>query len=291
MPPTLGNIEYRKKANTPVKVLKQIEADVLDQAERWLELAYFWEDFPINKFSLDFNISIIDSLDGVEDIAEKLRNSWQLGLDPLPNLIDLFESKGILVIVSDVEQSSKFDGLQAHINDLPIIVVSAHWGGARQRFTLAHELGHLVLHEHLSASIDEEQACHRFASAFLLPKESAIKKLGNQRSDISIYELGALKQEFGLSMQACLRRAKDLSIVSESLYKNKCIFFSTQGWRKNEPNEELVKPERTLLFKQLTHRALAENIITESKAAELLKVSLIEFNYQHRGVNNATVAG
>lgn len=284
---TLGNIEYRKKANTPTKVLKQIEADVLDQAERWLELADLWANFPVARFVLEMDVPLIKSLDEIEEVAEKLRDYWQIGLDSLPNLIDLFESKGILVIISDVDQSSKFDGLQANIQDIPIIVVSSNWSGARQRFTLAHELGHIVLHGKVSDDIDEEIACHRFASAFLLPKESAFKQLGKKRKDISNYELKTLKQEFGLSMQACLRRAKDLSIISESLYKYKCIQFSQWGWRRNEPNEDLIKPEETILFKQLTHRALSENIITESKAAELLKMSLTEFNIQHCGVSNA----
>lgn len=286
-PPSLGNIEYRKKANTSVKLLKQIEADVLDQAERWIELADLWPNFPVPQFNLQLNIpQQIQSFDEIEFVAEKLRHHWQLGLNPLPNLIDLFESKGILVIVSDVDQNAKFDGLQAHIQNMPIIVVSSHWSGSRQRFTLAHELGHLILQGRLSHNIDEEKACHRFASAFLLPKDSALNELGEKRSDISIYELKALKQEFGLSMQACLYRAKDLGIVSEYWYKQKCIQFSSLGWRKKEPYEDIVYQEQTLLFKQLVHRALSEDIITESKAAELLKMPLTLFNAQHRGVDD-----
>ena len=72
------------------------------------------------------------------------------------------------MIVTEIEVGAQFDGLQATVADKPVIVVSKGWPGDRQRFTLAHELGHLLLHGRLTDGLDEERACHRFASAFLL---------------------------------------------------------------------------------------------------------------------------
>jgi Zn-dependent peptidase ImmA (M78 family) len=80
---------------------------------------------------------------------------------------------------------------------------------------LAHELGHLVLHGLLDESIDEEMACNRFASAFLLPEVGLFQHLGERRSNVDPKELYFLKHEYGLSMAACLYRSADLGVITE----------------------------------------------------------------------------
>ena len=163
---TLSGIEYRKKASTPQKVLDKITADVLDQAERWLELKNLWPEFPIPSFQRPANMPAVSTLNDLEAFSVEVRRAWQLGLNPLPDMIDMLESKGVLVIVTDSDQADKVDGMQATVEKQPVIVISDQWPGCRQRFTLAHELGHLLLEGVLPENIDEEQACNRFASAF-----------------------------------------------------------------------------------------------------------------------------
>lgn len=285
----LTGIEYRKKAKTPVKLLKRIEADVLDQAERWLELANLWSNFPISKFKIEMDIPFVNKIEDIESIANDLRAYWKLGTNPIPNLIDLLESKGILVLVTDViseQDGNCFDGLQATINDMPIIVVGSGWTGDRQRFTLAHELGHLILHGKLSEHIDEEKACHRFASAFLIPAEELKQIFGSQRKNVSPRELGFIKHEFGISMSACLYRLKDLGVITESKHRQYMFHFSKNGWRKKEPGEP-YPIETTYLFPQLVHRAISENIISESKGAELLKISAFELQRKRSFEDNS----
>jgi Zn-dependent peptidase ImmA (M78 family)/DNA-binding XRE family transcriptional regulator len=276
---TLAEIEYRKKSSAPKKLLQRIEADVIDQAERWFELSQLWPNFPIPKFEFTADLPRIESLDQIDAVAERVREHWQLGVNPLPDLIDLLESKGILVIISQEEKADKIDGLMAHIDDQPVVVISSCWPGCRQRFTLAHELGHLILHNLLPEHIDEENACNRFASAFLLPAHEVFQHLGKTRSYIELQELYLLKQEYGLSMQACLYRIADLGVISESKRQRIFIQFSKNGWRKLEPGEQYPK-ERTRLFQQLVFRALAEEIISESKAAELLQIAVMALHKQ-----------
>ena len=271
---SLAQVEYRKKASASAKMIKQIEADVIERAERWQELANLWPEFPLPAFGFDGQLPAIHSLNDIEQVAIAVREHWQLGQNPLPDLIDLLESKGILVIVSEVEQADKFDGLQAHIGDQPVIVVSAHWPGCRQRFTLAHELGHLLLHTLLPAELDEEQACNKFAAAFLLPASGVFQHLGTRRTTLEPQELYFLKQEYGLSMQACLYRASDLGVITSAKRQSLFMLFSREGWRKTEPGDPYPK-ENTRLFKRLIYRAMAEGIISESKAAELLRMPLM----------------
>jgi len=275
----LEQVEYRKKASAPAKLIKRIEADVLEQAERWQELEQLWPNYPLASFAYTAPLPAIKTLQDVEQLAEQVREHWKLGMNPLPDLIDLLESKGILVIVTGVEQAEKFDGLQAHIGQKPVVVVSAHWPGCRQRFTLAHELGHLLLHDRLPPDLDEEKACNRFASAFLLPAFGVYQQLGEKRQNLEPRELYLLKHEYGLSMAACLYRVADLGIISEAKRKSLFMRFSKSGWRKQEPGES-YPPEHTHLFEQLVYRALAEEIISEAKAAELLNIPLMQLHHQ-----------
>jgi Zn-dependent peptidase ImmA (M78 family)/DNA-binding XRE family transcriptional regulator len=273
----LSQIEYRKRANATKSVLGRVQADVLEQVERWIDLENQWPVFPVPKYERPKCVpSIIQSLDEADQLAYDLRNEWALGFDRISDLIDLLEQNGILVVVTGAVQNRTIDGLQAHANNKPVLVVSAHATGDRQRFTLAHELGHLLLHDRLADGIDEEKACNRFASCFLLPEVSLRKQLGDRRNNIELQELYLLKHEFGISMAACLYRAKEVSIIKESLYKSYVIRFSQQGWKKLEPGEA-YPVEKTSLFEQLVYHALAENIISDSKAAELLGMSLMRF--------------
>ncbi|HCJ6265389.1 TPA: helix-turn-helix domain-containing protein [Pseudomonas aeruginosa] len=274
----LKGVEYRKRSSTPASTLKRIEADVLDQAERWQELANLWPNFPLSQFSAPEGLPAhIQSMDQIDEVADHVRAAWSLGLNPIPDLIDVLESHGILVIITHVDVQAKFDGLQATVADKPVIVVSANWPGDRQRFTLAHELGHLLLHGRLDEALDEEKACHRFASALLLPASAMRQQLGAKRTMLEVRELYLLKLEYGLSMQSCLYRAADLGIISDTVRHRLFMVFSTNGWRKQEPGEP-YRSESTLLFQQLVYRALGEGIVGESKAAELLGISVFQFH-------------
>ncbi len=278
----LGDVEYRKRSRTSKRLLDHIHADVLDQAERWHELANLWPNFPVADFALPEGLpGEVHTLDEVDAIADRIREAWELGTNPIPDLIDELESRGILVITTEVDEQAKFDGLQAKIAGTPVIVVSANWSGDRQRFTLAHELGHLILHGRLAAEVNEERACNRFAGAFLLPATEIRQQLGWTRKRLEVQELYLLKQEYGLSMQGCLYRAMDMGIIRPSVHLSLLKFFAKQGWKKNEPGEP-CPPEATLTFQQLVYRALGEGIIGESKAAELLGVSLMQFHQERK---------
>ena len=280
----LGHVEYRKRSNTPQKTLDRINGDVLDQAELWTELLDLFPDSvrPISKFTLPGNLpETVDSEEAIESIAEQMRKEWQLGLNPIPDMIDCLESRGIMVICTDVNIGNKFDGLAGQINESPVIVVSTTQPGDRQRFTLAHELGHLVLHGRLPDTIDEEKACNHCAGAFLLPLIAIKQHLGTYRQALEPRELFMLKQEFGISMMGILVRAGQANVISSSLQKQYYMKFNKLKWRTREPGTAYPQ-ETTFLYKQLVYRALAEDYITESKAAEFLKMPLSAFHKERK---------
>lgn len=285
----LENVEYRKKSGVPKKLLARVEGDVTEQAERWQELLTLFPTRPVPAFSVPASLAdVIETPEQLEAAAEQLRHAWDLGLDPIADLIDLLESHGLLVIRTSVDSSGSVDGMAGQVDGTPFVVVSADQSGDRQRLTLAHELAHLVLagrlapalFEQLTPSKDaegaEEIACHRFAGAFLLPRASVIAALGAARPVLEWRELLILKHEYGLSMQACIHRARDAGVISPATLTVLYKALSKRGWRKVEPGEPYPQ-ETTVLFEQLVYRALGEQWIGESKAAELLQLPLARF--------------
>lgn len=285
----LEEVDYRKHSNLPKKILSQIEGDVLEQVERFLELKDYLPGAPVFEFKLPRGLpGRIAEYDEIEDVAELVRKGWGLGTNPIPELTDTLEERGIMVFQSKALHDSAFDGLAARVDGIPVVVVGAGWPGDRQRFTLAHELGHLVLKDRLTRKLDHEKAANRFAGAFLVPKGEVLKELGSIRTWLEPNELCVLKKTYGLSMGGWMHRAKDLGILSDTRYIAMVRFFGSRGWRKTEPCDEYPR-EKPKLFEQFVFRALAEDLISESKAAELLRKSLPEF-HQLRNLERAGTA-
>lgn len=276
-PVALEGIEYRKRSSLPKKRLDAITHEVIDQIERRIELENLFPQSPVKSFAMiDGLVEHIVSMDQIEDVAERVRGAWDLGLDPIPDLIDVLETNGVRVFMIEADAENKFDGLAARVNGMPIVVVGRHWPGDRQRFTLAHELGHLMLEGRLAGDLDEEMACNRFAGAFLFPRASVLQELGQYRNAIELKELGLLKDEFGLSMAGILYRARDLGVITPAYREEQAKLFRFKGWFRKEPGDDYPS-EKAHIFEQLVFHALAEEYIGESKAAELMNMPLQQF--------------
>lgn len=210
----------------------------------------------------------VSSPDEAESAAEYLRDKWGLGQSPIQSVTQTIESKGGFVVDCDFD-GNEFDGLSGLVNGrYPTMVSASNIPDDRKRFNLSHEIGHLVMDCIGLDAKAEESLAHRFAGAFLVPRDTVIDELGEARKDISFDELAALKTKHGLSMQAWLFRAKDLSIVSDRRFRDLYIRFSQNGWRSHEP-VDYHGNEKPVMLKQLAMRALSEGIITPERASEL----------------------
>ena len=209
----LENKEYRKRTISKIE-LQSIESKILNLVEKRFELEALYPNLNSVQFEVPNGLpKHIQYLYNIDDFANELRHLWDLGHDPIDNLSDLLEYKGIKVFMIDEDADNNFDGLAALVNDYHIIVISKNWPGDRQRFTLAHELGHLMLDGKLADTLDEEKASDRFAGAFLLPQEPLKKNLGEKRKSLEVAELSLIKKEFGVSMQVAFIRASHTKII------------------------------------------------------------------------------
>lgn len=184
----------------------------------------------------------------IESIASDVRTLAGLGeAEPVGNAIRAAERLGCVVLPMDSELGRHL-GLSLRVDDVPVIRVGRTSQdtdqavpGDRQRFTVAHELGHLVLHVGLGApqSADDasrrEQEAHRFASAFLAPGDAVLHDLQRFGNRVTLTTLTRLKEIWGFSIKAFVVRFRQLGVIDDdqarSLYKQ----ISARKWNKNEP--------------------------------------------------------
>lgn len=283
----LTGVDFRKAPHAGAKEERAVEAAVLDQVERYLELEELlpgveqsWEA-PADK---SFQISRIED---AEQAADALRCLWKLGIDPIPLIAELLEDKGVKVIALDLP--ANVSGSKAFVQrpdrpDLPVIVVNQGHNGERQRFTLAHELAHLALRFSGLSDAEQEKAADRFAGAFLMAKEMVLGLLGPHRTSISLGELVELKKVFKVSIASLVVRCAQLGIISKATYGRLWAQIKSLGWNSQSSNEPgTLMAEVPQRMERLCLRAVAEGVISEARAAELLSVSVRELDRRLMG--------
>jgi len=276
-----GEIEFRKLKNYPSKEKSRIVEIAKNELSRYIELE---EILGIEtKFENPLKSIVIDSHVAIEKAAERLRNAWGLGSDAISNVIELLEDHHVKVL--EIESTESFDGFSTWVNgkDIPLIVLNKSKFENkldRKRFTALHELAHLLLDVNGLEEKQKERYCHAFAAAMLIPAETMKKELGGNRSKLSFQELSAIKQQYGISMQALVYRAKNLGLITENYLKQFYIVFTQLGYRSTEP-VAYEGVEHSNRFSQLLFRALVEEFISISKAAALKNQKLAEFRKEN----------
>lgn len=241
----IESAHYRSKSGITKKIRVQLESNnkllgyLVDQLNDSVE-------FP------DFSLVPLD----VEDYTPEYIAGYTrkiLGLKRQQAVIDIFhllESNGIVVIEFD-DVTEKFDGVSFKTDKgIPVIILNKNFSNDRKRFTLAHELGHLIMHiigdfpfpNYRNEKVRENEA-NRFASEFLMPEEDIKSSL----IDLRISDLASLKKYWHTSKQSIIRRAKDLGCIDSNKAKYFMIELSRMGERKVE--KTLVNIDSPVIFK------------------------------------------
>ncbi|MDR2274371.1 MAG: ImmA/IrrE family metallo-endopeptidase [Sphingobacterium sp.] len=260
---TIENGNYRKKSTSK---------GLVDEFESKCKLI----GYTVDQFSDDitwpeFDLTALNVEDGYSPqiIAGYTRKLLKLSNDsPVRNIYSLLESHGI--ICYELDAHDKFDGV-SFVTDLgtPIVIINRNIPNDRKRFTIAHELGHLLMHNEsnfpISGYRDREKEANDFASEFLMP-ESGIK---NSLYGLKMGDLSSLKQYWLTSMSSIIRRARDLNCINESRYKFFMIEFSRMGLsRRENVTVPIDEPELLIKGKELfeTELGYTEKEFIESLA-------------------------
>lgn len=267
----IESIRFRKKKSSlSVKREKALKHCINDLLERYISIE------EICNIATTFEFPLKEAVKTIEDVkraAAALRSSWLLGLDGIVNVIELLESHAIKVL--EIDAPSSFDGLSSLVNEAyPVIVVNESLSVERKRFTLLHELGHLVMPIDPNAVANEEALCNYFASEMLIPESVFRNLVGNSRLDISYPELRDIQLQFGISCDALMYKAKNCGIISDRACNKYFIKKNSEPEYKARVEQSLFQREGSCRFTRLVYHALSMDMISISKAASLLNVSV-----------------
>ncbi len=258
-------LAFRKHAQLPQARQDEVKAYAQHVAEQQMELTTLLYPGERPQFPTPHPATTVED---AEHAAEELRRMWGLDDNPIESITQVIEDHGG-VVVGIPRPIDHFDGISGWINqDIPLAVTATTGSLDRQRFNVAHEIGHLLLWNDKQDEKTSETIAHRFAASFLLPAHAIRHELGVHRQRIDIGELRLLKQKFGISMQAIIYRAHDLGIITTGICASLFQEFSRRGWRKEEPYP-FIGHEAQLRLKQMTLRAFAEKLITRDSAEQL----------------------
>ena len=286
----LDGLEFRKRSKTPMRDRARAEAILIDNLERHLAIEQILEMPGTVDWIQQHRCDSVASEAQIDAKADELRNSWSLGMDPIPSLCELLEEKGIKVVEADLPES--INGLACHAlkGSKPVaeaVVVSTRINVERKRFTLAHELAHRIIRSTGNPAIDTEKAMNRFAGAFLVPGQRLQEEVGTGRHRVTYYEIVRLKHAFGVSAAAMLHRLGDVGVLPPARVQRAFATFA-RSWRKTEPEPLLphhgfANSERPRRLKYLVSRAVGEGLISPVRAASLLDESLDSIEQQIGG--------
>lgn len=258
------NTYFRSQASA-TKLLQNAQKMKLEYVAKVYEVLLNYVDFPDRNippvlFNPTDNLLEADSdevLEQIEDIAGMVRKYWKLGNGPIDNLQYLLESNGIIVtgfknVDAKIDAFSQRINVQNHGTVFIIALALGEKPDVRLRFDMAHELGHILMHNwddsNESLGKDEfnalEKQANMFASAFLLPRETFGRDVAPYATNIEYYR--TLKKKWGVSMQAMMYRARQLNLITANQFQYMMRIISAKGYKTHEPGDTPGKLNSTI---------------------------------------------
>ncbi len=257
---------FRKLATTKTSTRQRVLAmgTIFDQ------LVEFF-DTKVRLPNVDFpDESGAHTAEEIELAAERVRRHWSLGVGPIAHMVRVVESAGAVVAFFK-DASTEVDALSITSRRPVIVRNDAKASPFRMRFDIAHELGHLVLHEgHVTGDRKTESEANRFASAFLLPRSTFVKVFPKRGTRIDWAGIRALKLEFQVSKAAILYRAKSLELLDDDQYRGAVITLKNRGEAIQEAEDAFCqKEEAEIVTKALEVLRVHHKLSREAVAKQL----------------------
>lgn len=268
----LAFIYHRSRQSLSQKIINKIEAQINIHRIIISKLLRSVE------YDVKFPLLDIDEYNGkVEDIAKAVRATWVLPRGPVKNLTQIIENAGGLVIKCDFG-TPKIDALSQYIPGLPpMFFINKNIPGDRLRFSLAHEVGHVIMHRIPHPEMEEE--ADKFAAEFLMPAQ----EIGAFLHNVNLPKLASLKPYWKVSMAALLKRASDLNKVSERTARYIWMQIGKAGYRLHEPVELNIPIEDPISLKKLVDIYLNKLNYSIIELSKILAIYPHEFRASYLG--------
>jgi len=238
----LVEIFHRKRQTISIKTMDKIYS-LIDVRTAEISKLLKGVELP----NVDFPTFNIDDYDGsAKEVARLVRAKWLIPHGPIQNLTNYFEHAGGIILFFDFETNS-IDAISHWLPGIPpIFFINKFMTADRMRFTIAHELGHMVMHQH-EPNLEIERQANEFASELLMPEREIRPYLTN----LSVEKLASLKPYWKVSMAALLKRAVDLKIVTPRHGRTIWMQLSKSGYKIREPMELDLQFEQPTLLKEI----------------------------------------
>ena len=228
-----------------------------------------------------FNVPEFSDTGDISKVARSLRNYWGLGQEPIPDMVSLMERQGI-IMSEFATDCGKIDAFSQYgeINKIPyrcVVLGTEKKSFVRRQFSCAHELGHIVLHEKYNDLNDidredfrkRENEADEFAAEFLLPREAFLADLQVYANRLNRYV--ELKRKWRVSISAMIVRAHRLGAINTNQYQYLMRQLSQNGWRTNEPLDDLIPLKHPKALKQAVNLIILNNVLSGSELLDEIR--------------------
>jgi Zn-dependent peptidase ImmA (M78 family)/DNA-binding XRE family transcriptional regulator len=258
--PGTSEFFHRKRSSLSVRILRQLHAQV---NIRRIHISRLLRSAELTNDGIPEMDS--DTFGGnVEEVARAVRAAWNLSRGPVENLTQTIEDAGGIVILADFG-TPLLDAVSRWVPGMPpLFFVNQEAPWDRARLTLAHELGHMVMHRVPRAEMEDE--AFRFAAEFLMPE----RDIRSHLEGVTLDRLAALKPHWKVSMQALLRRAAGIGRITRGRERYLWMQLSTAGYRQREPVELDIPREEPQVLSELIQLHEVEFGYSTNQLAELL---------------------
>lgn len=270
-----GNTYFRSLLSTGKKE-REMQFDRVKYLTIIRSLLEEYVDFP----ELDVpDLSGVD-IEDIDKIANKLREIWGLGQDPIKDIVYLLETKGFVLSSMKLDKKTIDAFGSQHITGgkqyYSIVLGNEKRSFYRRQFDVAHELGHKILHDPYlkldDLSKEEfkqiEQEANDFAAAFLLPKEGFLKDVSIHPTDLNYYI--QLKKKWCVSIGAMVMRAHKLGVITDGTYQYMQRSISQKGWRTKEPLDDIKEVKDPVAMKQAVELLIENDYISGDELMQKL---------------------
>ena len=262
---------HRKRKALPKKIQSKIEAEANIQRLHISKL--------LRATEVPDNAVLFQDLDDLDitpsEAAKRLRRHWKMPRGPINNMTQLIEDSGIIVIHRDLG-TTLTDGFSVIVTELPpLIFINSNTPGDRLRFTLAHELGHIVMHTVPTPEIEDE--ANEFAAEFLLPEDDIKPYL----MQITFPKLASLKRYWKVSMASLIYRASKLKTLTSNQSRHMWVKYSKNGYRRKEPID--IPKEKPALLDELIELHISDLKYSISEMCNILMCSHLDYMKLYKG--------
>lgn len=265
VPVLKGNTYFRAPFSSNKKDLNSQKIKTRYVAQIYGTLARYVDFFP-------YNVPEFKDTQNISSVAQRLRDYWGLGQEPILDMISLMERNGI-IMSEFATDTKKIDAFYQYgeIKDNAyhcVVLGTEKPSFVRRQFSAAHELGHIVLHEKFNDLDDvsredfrkREDEANEFAAAFLLPETAFINDLKLYPNKLTHYV--ELKRKWRVSISAMVMRAYNLEIINQNQYQYLMRQISKNGWRTEEPLDDYIPLTHPKALRQAVNLIILNNVLS-----------------------------